>query len=86
MAVGVGADRVVLLGQGVLAEPGRRPGIIDPGTEVQVGTAGSCCRGARKRARANPLACNFLATEAVPEGGLRYKSSIRNLKKGSPLS
>ena len=42
-----------------------------PGTEVQVGTAGSGCRGARKRARANLLACNFLATEAVPEGGLR---------------
>ena len=84
MAVGVGADRVVLLGQGVLAEPGRRPGIIEPGAEVQVGTAGSCCRSARRNA--NPLACNFLATEAVPEGGLRYKSSIRNLKKGSPLS
>ena len=68
-AVSVGADGVVLLGQGVLAEPGRRPGIIDPGTKVQVGTAGSCCRSARRNA--NLLACNFLATETVPEGGLR---------------
>ena len=77
MAIDVRTDRVVLLGQGVLAEPGRGPGIIEPGTEVQVGTAGSCCRGARRNA--NLLACNFLATEAVAEGGLRYKSSILNL-------
>ncbi len=74
--VGVGTDGVVLLGQGVLAEPGRRPGIIDPGTEIQVGTAGSCCRDARRNA--NLLACNFLATEAVPEGGLR------RIRPGSP--
>ena len=67
--IGVGADSVVLLGQRILAEPGRGPGIIDPGAEVQVGTAGSCCRGARRNA--NLLACNFLATEAVPERGLR---------------
>ena len=70
-AVGVGAYGVVLLGQGVWGQPGRGPGIIEPGAEVQVWTAGSCCRGARKRARANPLACNFLATEAVAEDGLR---------------
>ena len=37
-----------------------------PGTEVQVGTAGSGCRSARRNA--NLLACNFLATEAVAEG------------------
>ena len=59
------------LGEEVLAEPGRGPGIIEPGTEVQVGTAGSCRRGARKRACDGLLACNFLATEAVPEGRLR---------------
>ena len=70
-AVDVGADGVVLLGHRILAEPGRGPGIIEPGTEVQVGTAGSCRRDARKRACAGLLACNFLATEAVPDGRLR---------------
>ena len=46
-AVGIRADGVVLLGHRVLAEPGRGPGIVEPGTKVQIGTAGSCCRGAR---------------------------------------
>ena len=68
------ADVVVLLGQGILAEPGRGPGIIEPGAEVQVGSAGGCRRGARKgacnKACVNILACNFLATEAVAEGWL----------------
>ena len=58
-----------------MAEPGRSPGIVEPGTEVQVGTAGGCRRGARRgahaavlrHARADLLACNFLATEAVAE-------------------
>ena len=58
-----------------MAEPGRSPGIVEPGTEVQVGTAGGGRRGARRgaehRARANFLACNFLATEPVPERTLR---------------
>ena len=66
---------VVLLGQGVLAEPGRGPGIVEPGAEVQVGSAGGCRRGARKgacnKACVNILACNFLATEAVTDGWLR---------------
>ena len=69
------ADVVVLLGQRVLAEPGRGPGIVEPGAEVQVGSAGGCRRGARKgacnKACVNILACNFLATEAVAEGWLR---------------
>ena len=67
--IGVGTDSVVLLGHRILAEPGRGPGIIEPGTEVQVGTAGGCRRGARKRACASLLACNFLATEP-PAAGL----------------
>ena len=36
----------------------------------------TCCRGARRNA--NLLACNFHATEAVPEGGLR------RIRPGSP--
>ena len=66
---------IVLLGHGVLAEPGRGPGIVEPGAEIQVGSAGGSRRGARKgaynKACVNFLACNFLATEAVAEGWLR---------------
>ena len=78
------ADVVVLLGQRVLAEPGRGPGIVEPGAEVQVGSAGGCRRGARKCARneacVNDLACNFLATETVAEGRLR------GIRAGGPAS
>ena len=69
-AVGEGADAIVLLGEGILAEPGGCPRVIKPGTEIQVGIADGCRRGARRRACADLLACNFLATEAVPDGRL----------------
>lgn len=53
-----------------MAEPGRCPRVIEPGTEIQVGIADGCRRGARRRACADPLACNFLATEAVSDSRL----------------
>ena len=72
-AVGEGADAIVLLGEGILAEPGGCPRVIEPGTEIQVGIADGCRRGARRRACADLLACNFLATETPADGRLCWR-------------
>jgi len=53
-----------------VAEPGGCPRVIEPGAEIQVGIPDGCRRGARRRACADPLACNFLATETPADGRL----------------
>ena len=53
-----------------MAEPGRCPRVVEPGTEIQIRITGGCRRGARRGACADALACNFLATEAVADGRL----------------